>query len=267
MPVCPRSQQSPPEPESDAGRAIDAVLVDIDGTVTLGGRAIDGAADALARIRDLGVRVVFVTNMAHRSAAAIAADLRAQGIAGPTDPVVSPTTVAIRHLQEGALTASWIVGRDAARDLGVERRPDADVLVLGESDADQLEADLGVVLDGVLRGAELWLLGGAGYYHDGTRLRLDVGAYGAALRFATDVEPRVLGKPSAEFFDFARTRLALPKERCLVVGDDPVSDVDAAARLGYAAVQVRTGKFDPVRASAATIASVAELPGYLVGLG
>ena len=46
---------------------IDAVFLDLDGTIYLGGDLIDGALDFLARCDDFGVRRYFLSNNSSRS--------------------------------------------------------------------------------------------------------------------------------------------------------------------------------------------------------
>jgi phospholysine phosphohistidine inorganic pyrophosphate phosphatase len=95
------------------------------------------------------------------------------------------------------------------------------------------------------------------YYAETDGLKLDVGAYSAALQFACDVhDPIIIGKPSATYFQMAlddmhmsadevRVNMHVSNVRTQVVmiGDDIVSDVGGAQRCGMRAVQVQTGKW------------------------
>jgi ribonucleotide monophosphatase NagD (HAD superfamily) len=73
--------------------------------------------------------------------------------------------------------------------------------------------------------------------------KLDAGAFVTALEYAANVQAKVVGKPSAEFFDAATGLLGIPKESVAMVGDDIENDVLAAQSLGLTGIQVRTGKF------------------------
>ena len=64
----------------------DALLLDLDGTVYLGGQPIDHVAPALARARQQGARSVFVTNNASRPPAEVAESLTAMGV--PPSPTM-----------------------------------------------------------------------------------------------------------------------------------------------------------------------------------
>ncbi len=69
----------------------DALMLDLDGTVYLGGQPIDHVAPALARAKQQGARSVFVTNNASRPPAEVARSLTGMGVAAePDDVLTSP---------------------------------------------------------------------------------------------------------------------------------------------------------------------------------
>ena len=103
----------------------DALLLDLDGTVYLGGQPIDHVAPALARAKQQGARSVFVTNNASRPPAEVAASLAGMGVpAEPDDVLTSPQAAAVmlsdRHPagHQGARRRCSLAGR-----IGDQRRP------------------------------------------------------------------------------------------------------------------------------------------------
>jgi glycerol 3-phosphatase-2 len=75
--------------------AYDCVMLDLDGVVYLGERAIDGVAGWLEEARSAGMRVAFVTNNAARTPEQVSAHLTSLGVqAGPTDVVTSAQAAA-----------------------------------------------------------------------------------------------------------------------------------------------------------------------------
>ena len=73
-----------------------------------------------------------------------------------------------------------------------------------------------------------------------------VGALAAAIEYATQSEPVVIGKPSPAYFQQALDELNVPAPDVLVVSDDPLSDLAGAKRLGMRAAFVLSGKYrDP----------------------
>src|SRR6478735_4791249 len=75
--------------------AYDTALLDLDGVVYAGGRAIVHAVDSLGTARDGGMHLAYVTNNALRTPAAVAEHLTELGIpAEPTDVITSAQAVA-----------------------------------------------------------------------------------------------------------------------------------------------------------------------------
>ncbi|MEP6995295.1 MAG: HAD-IA family hydrolase [Acidobacteriota bacterium] len=98
---------------------------------------------------------------------------------------------------------------------------------------------------------------------------LDVGAFAAALEYASGCEATLIGKPSPRFFAAALSLLGQDAASVAVVGDDLESDVAGARAAGMRGILVRTGKFqarDLDRAAVrpdAVLDSLAELPRLL----
>jgi len=59
---------------------------------------------------------------------------------------------------------------------------------------------------------------------------------------AANVEPKIFGKPSAEYFFQALERIHLKAEETIVIGDDIESDIDGAINAGIRGFLVKTGK-------------------------
>ena len=68
-----RPQHGPRASTEPLDTAYDVALLDLDGTVYLGGAAIPGAVEALRKADAAGMRLAYVTNNASRTPAAIAA--------------------------------------------------------------------------------------------------------------------------------------------------------------------------------------------------
>src|SRR5688572_2041358 len=74
------------------------VLLDIDGVLQLSGRAIPGAAEAVAELRRDGHRLRFVTNNTVRARATLAAELRGLGVELSEDEIETTALAAARAL-------------------------------------------------------------------------------------------------------------------------------------------------------------------------
>ena len=67
-------------------KGIGAVLIDIDGVLTVSWKALPGAVEAMERLRAAGIPLVLVTNTTSRTRAAVAERLAGRGF-----PSVSAT--------------------------------------------------------------------------------------------------------------------------------------------------------------------------------
>jgi ribonucleotide monophosphatase NagD (HAD superfamily) len=104
------------------------------------------------------------------------------------------------------------------------------------------------------------------YWRRADGLALDVGAYAAALEYATGREAVTVGKPAREFFLAAMADMGL--QRGIMIGDDVEADVGGAMAAGLPGVLVRTGKYrrDALKARVtptAIVDSIKDVPGLL----
>lgn len=249
-----------------------AVLLDLEGTLFEDGRPVPGAARTLSWLAERGMPVRFLTNIDSRPPEAIARELAAMDLDLPAEAVFSPVTAA-RQLfaaTEGARVHLLVSGmlRPSLAGL-VETAPYTHVLVGDCRDVLNYST-----LDGAFRalraGAELVTLQRGRYFKRADGDHVDTGAVVAGLEYAAGVRARVLGKPSAEFFQLAARSAGVDIGECLVVGDDVTTDIAGGRAARARVLQVRTGKYADQRAEgllgqdpADTIDSVADLPRLL----
>ncbi|WP_448073858.1 TIGR01458 family HAD-type hydrolase [Georgenia yuyongxinii] len=235
-------------------RTVRAVLLDVDGVLTVSWRPLPGAVEAVAALRGAGVRLALVTSTTSRTRASTGAALREAGFAVDDEEIVTAPVAAAAYLAEHHRGARCLLlnSGDVAADLaGVDLvGPDAqevDVVLVGgagpEFDYDSLNRAFGHLR----RGAALVAMHRSMYWRTDGGLQLDAGAFVAALEAAAGVEAEVVGKPSRTFFTAAAQRLGVPADETVMVGDDITADVLAAQDAGLVGVLVRTGKFLPGR--------------------
>lgn len=253
-----------------------ALLLDIDGVLHVGEEPVPGATEALARLRDLAGGVRLVTNTTSKSRRAIVDQLRGLGFELTEEEVLTPAALALAHCRNrGYERVSLMVSESLREDLGELRAvagdEPAEAIVLGDLGSGFTAEVLNSAFRRLMDGAELVALQHNRYWRRADGLALDVGAYAAALEYASGVEPVVVGKPSPRFFQAALTDLGAEPAGAAMVGDDVEADVGGGLGAGIASVLVRTGKFreDAVAASGivptATVDSVADLPALLGG--
>ncbi|HEY1321163.1 MAG TPA: HAD-IIA family hydrolase [Streptosporangiaceae bacterium] len=233
-------------------RQIGAVLIDIDGVLTVSWQPLDGAVAALRRLRAARLPLALVTNTTSRTRASIAAVLAEAGFdVTPGDiltaPVITATYLARRH--PGArclLLNSGDIGEDLAGvTLCSEDDPAVDVVVVGGAGEAFSYAALNRVFGHLQRGAKLVVMHRGLYWRTAEGLQLDTGAFVAGLEQAAGVAAEMVGKPAAAFFAAALAQLGVSAAGTVMVGDDIENDVLAAQRQGLTGVLVKTGKYLP----------------------
>lgn len=225
---------------------IRAWVLDLEGTLYRGASVVPDAPRAVAALRAAGFSLRFLTNTTSRSRAGLGDKLAAFGFRVPVEEIFCPATAAAAWLRRRDASALLLVA-DAAREeftgVRVEQdRPDA--VVIGDlGDAWSMELmnrAFRAVHEG---GAELLGLVRSRYWLAADGLRLDAGPMLAALEFATGVRARVFGKPEPGLFQAVLDDLDLAADRTVMVGDDPHTDVAAAAAVGMRTALVRSGKY------------------------
>jgi len=250
------------------------LLLDLDGTLYEDDALIPGAAEAIAALRDGAVPIRFVTNTTRVPRATIARWLDGYGIAAGANDIFTPTVAAVSWLREhGMRRVSVCLPEGSLDEFGefelVEDAPEA--VVIGDLGAAWTFERLNRVFRRLLDGAGFVALHRNRYWKTGGELLLDVGAFVAALEFATGREATLVGKPSRPMFEAAARSLGLALDRVAMVGDDLQADIAGSQALGCRAFMVRTGKFREEELHASEIEpdvvidSLAALPGLLLG--
>ena len=226
----------------------DALLLDLDGTVYLGGRVIDHVAESVARAEELGSRPMYVTNNASRPPAEVAHALAAMGIAATEDAVLTSPQAAAEMLSEAhsAGTVVLVVGApwlaEAVQLAGLQpvrlaaENPAA--VVQGHS-PDTGWRELAEACIALRQGADWVACNTDSTLPTDRGLLPGNGAMVAALVAATGLHPRVAGKPERPLLDAAVHRAGSTTP--LVVGDRLDTDIEAGVAAGLPSLLVLTG--------------------------
>jgi HAD superfamily hydrolase (TIGR01450 family) len=220
-------------------------VVDLDGVVWLTGHPIKGSAEAIGRLRSSGIRVLFVTNNAAPTLAALLERLDAAGIETESEDVVSSAQAAASMLDPGS--RGFVCGDDGVRealgDRGIEvvTAGPAEAVIVGWTktfDFGILETSMGVVRSGAR------LIGtNSDPTHPGPAgLSPGAGSILAAVATASERLPEMAGKPEAPM---AALVGALAPDVSMVVGDRPSTDGLFACRLGVRYGLVLSGVTPP----------------------
>lgn len=229
-----------------------SILFDLDGVFYLGDQPISGAADTVAWVEEHGIPHLFVTNTTSSPRMRVHEKLRRFGIDTDPELIFTPPLAARRWLTRRGLGPVALFVPEATR-VEFEGIP-----VLAEDEVSTVAAvvvgDLGSgwdfpTLNRAFRllmtapDTALLALGMTRYWRAEEGLRLDVGAFVSALHYASGIEPTVVGKPAASFFEMALQQLGATARETVMVGDDIRGDIAGAQSAGVRGLLVRTGKY------------------------
>lgn len=246
-----------------AERPIKNILLDINGVLFESGedQAIAGSVEAMNLLKKHGFNFCLVTNECTTAKRLLAKKLNDFGyhFIRP-EHIVSPAPVACRYLEQEKLTPRLHIWDGVEEDFKpvldrlnnktpAEQMAQPNCLVVGDAmdkiNRNYMDESLEIMLDSP-EPPQIISLGAGRYYKDAGRLRMDTGAYVAAFEFCLGTKAINFGKPTEAFF---REALAVVcpdnggSEETIMIGDDIVSDVGGAQKLGMRGFLVRTGKY------------------------
>jgi 4-nitrophenyl phosphatase len=221
------------------------VCCDLDGVVWRGDAPIPGSADAIARLRAAGRRVVFTTNNSSIPIAGYVERLAAFGVPADPDDICTSAQAAAAFVASKlapgsavlACAGPGVVAALTEQGLRVVPTGPADAVVVGfhrEFNFDRL-----TIAADVARGSALFVATNLDptYPTDGGLIP-GTGAIAAAVATAAGREPDVAGKPERPMVDLVRARFGADG---VMIGDRPSTDGAFAAALGWPFALVLSG--------------------------
>ena len=235
---------------------VDAVFLDLDGTIYLGGDLIPGALEFLERCDEKGVKRFFLSNNSSRSVNQYLKKLHDFGIPAEEKDVLLSTHDLLSWLAKNDISQTWLIGTEGMREMLEERgiatnSETPEYVVLGYDTEINYEK---------ISIASIHLHAGVPLVASHPDMVCpspdgglpDVGAYLAMLKVTTGVDPEhITGKPNAGMIMHKIEELGLEPERCAMVGDRLYTDIAMANRAGCVGVLVLSGE--------ATLEDVAQL--------
>ncbi|WP_136659397.1 TIGR01458 family HAD-type hydrolase [Nitratireductor sp. XY-223] len=222
------------------------VLVDLGGVVYQGGAVLPGSGEAILRLKRAGIPTRFLTNTTSQPLGAIRAKLEGLGIPVEPHEIFTPSQAARSHIVREGLDPHFLVRPSLMQDFSDLPAGSRPAVIVADAREGFSYDSLNEAFRRIMAGAAFIALAGNRYFRDDDgNLSLDVGAFVAALEFASGREATVLGKPSPDFFHLAVDDMKLEPKDVVMIGDDAEFDVAAAIKSGLSGYLVRTGKWQP----------------------
>jgi len=246
---------------------ITCFLLDLDGTVYLGNRWIDGALEFLQALRQRGKRYCFLTNNSSRDRAAYVEKLAGMGLAvDPETQLVTSGQATLDYLSANYpgrrvfLLGNELLAREF-REAGVtldERDPE---LVVTAFDTSLTYEKMRAVCDFVRAGLPYVATHPDYNCPTETGFMPDIGAIHAFIHASAGRMPDfVVGKPNAWIMEYACRVTGTPKEQTAMVGDRLYTDIASAVGCGMTSVLVLSGE-----ATREDLAKSSAVPDYVFG--
>jgi HAD superfamily hydrolase (TIGR01458 family) len=253
-----------------AMRGVGALLLDLDGVIVLAGKAIPGAAEALAGLERRGLPYRIVTNTSAVSRETLSRWSAKLGAPIPPERFESALSASAawtaRTFPDQPLYV--LASDDAKREFAGQRLLSHDdagtpgataaAVVIGDSPEEATFDNLNRAFRLILGGAELVGMHRNPWWLTPEGPTLDSGSFVVGLEFAAERRARVIGKPSPAFFAQAVRDLrreagrGLARRDIAMVGDDVRTDVRASQRAGLRGILVLSGKHGAADVDAAT---------------
>jgi len=228
---------------------MNSAIIDLDGTVYRSQTVIPGAREGIEFLRNSGFNIAFVTNSSTKTREECQKRLSSLGIEASVDEILTSASVTATYVTREYPKASvMIIGSSAlnhefsqAGAILTEEPTEADVLVVGKDST----FDFGTLTRG-LRAVD------SGAVFIGTNQDRKVptdsgiipgaGALIAAISYATNHDPdQICGKPHDPMIEVSLDKLDADPVDCMVIGDNPETDIKMGIRAGMTTVLVLTG--------------------------
>ena len=226
-------------------------LLDLDGTLYLDETLFDGTLPFLSRVREIGGRVLYLTNNSSRGVDKYLEKMARLGICAKTDDFLTSTDATVRYIRKNHPdTAFYVAGTESFRSqlqcAGIAVTTDRNDPAIGgillgfdteltfsklEDVCILLRRDLPYLATNPDLVCPTWY----GFVPD-------CGSVTKMIANATGKTPRFIGKPEPDMILLALEKTGYGKADALMIGDRVYTDIAAAVHAGIDSVLVLSGE-------------------------
>lgn len=248
------------------------ILFDLDGVLYVSSSTIDGAIEAIQKIRTSGMPCRFVTNTSTLSLASLHKKIQQLGFSIPENEIISAPQAALLYLRQlQDPVCRFLLANDVKKDFAEFRQSntEAEYIVIGDIGNAWSYDLLNEVFNCLMHGAKLIAIHKNRFWQTEYGLQMDIGGFVDGLEYASGTKAMIIGKPSKDFFQIALDHMGLQANQAAMIGDDIDADIGGAQQAGLQGILVKTGKYRKSYADLSAITpdliidSVAALPEVL----
>ena len=222
------------------------VLLDLAGVLYDGDHAIDGSVEAINRLTAAGFPFRVITNSTRSPRRRLLQKLEKIGFRISDDQLFTPARAACDLLAASGHKAHLLIHPDLAEDFPETSFAGPGTSVVIGDAAEHFTYDaVNAAFRALVKGADLLALANNRSFSDADgELSIDMGAYVAALEYASGKQATILGKPAPAFFEAVLASMDVAARDAVMIGDDAEADVAGALSAGIGCgILVRTGKY------------------------
>jgi HAD superfamily hydrolase (TIGR01458 family) len=225
---------------------IKGLLFDLDGVLFVGANVIEGAVEAVNKIRESGIPCRFITNTSTLSLASLHQKINALGFSISADEIISAPQATLLYLKNQPTPVCRLLLADDVKTDFIEfpqSDTKANYIVVGDIGKAWSYPLLNEVFSCLIQGAKLIAIHKNRFWQTEDGLQMDIGGFIEALEYASGSKAMIIGKPSADFFQIALDNMGLKPEEAAIIGDDIDVDVGGGQQVGLMGILVKTGKY------------------------
>lgn len=236
---------------------IRALIIDMDGVLWHGNKAVAGLSEFFQTLRDLQIKFILATNNASSTPQQYVDKLSNMGVSVHLNEIMTSAMATAMYLAgqtEPSKTRVFVVGEDGAIEalkkqgfiltgLYEINGPDskgADIVVCGKDHSINWDKLATATLN-IRSGARFIGTNGDNTLPTELGLIHGNGAILAALETATGVKPEIIGKPEPIMYQQAISRLGSDLSETVAIGDKLETDILGAVRTGIRSLMVLGG--------------------------
>ena len=224
-----------------------SLLIDINGVLYTDHKPIPGAAETIDFLRDNGYVFRFISNATQSCRKTLHKKLQGYGFSIKEEEVFSAPVATVKYIKATGKTRCFLLTTgDVCKDFTNEgiilTDKDPDYVVVGDAGSDYTYEKMNKAFNLLLEGSDLIAMEKDRYWKSPDGLALCAGPYTVALEYASGKKSMLIGKPSKHFLKLALADMKAKPKETIALGDDLITDILGAQKLGMKAFLVTTGK-------------------------
>lgn len=220
-------------------------LIDLDGTILDGKKANRDSVQFINELQRQKTRFVIMTNSI-KSPQSIWEKLHEAGISLPINCILNPITAINAFLKNKKILKSYIVGSQFEIEQIISKHEvnDPEIIILLDFEKNNITyAELQIVFSLIQKGISVIAASGSTFYLKNGINYLDTGSFVNLLETTGNIQVKIFGKPSPDYFCAGIALLDSKPSNITVVGDDWSTDINGATNAGCKSVLLKSGKY------------------------